>query len=385
MKRLTVPKDARAFVVVTAVLSAMLAVAIPALATTGTAPGLGVATSFAVLAGSAVTNTGPSVISGDVGVSPGSAITGFSGPPNGTVINGSIHQTDATAAQAEADLTTAYNNAAGQKSCTDETGKVLGQDIGTAANPLLPGVYCFTSSAQLTGALHLSTSGVYIFQVVSTLTTASDSSVVLESGASACDVYWQVGSSATLGTRTNFAGTIMALTDISVLDAVVIQGRALARNGQVSLINDKITTPSCGAAASGTTLTSSANPTVVGQSVTFTATVAGGAGGTVTFYDMNTPLGSATVDSAGHATLTTSALGSGNHTITAVFSGTPGRLPSESPPLTQTVTSVPGLPQSGSGGAASPGGMPRSILAMALATLLAAAGISLWRRQVSVP
>ena len=239
----------RSFAIAT-VVAASAALAIPALAVTGTAPGLGTATSFAILAGSTVTNTGPTVVSGDLGVSPGTAVTGFGGPPQGTVTNGTIHAKDATAAQAEADLTTAYDNAAGQKPCTAETGKVLGQDVGTAASPLPPGVYCFTSSAQLTGALYLSGAGVYIFQVVSTLVTAPGSSVVLENGASACQIFWQVAKSATLDTTTRFEGTIMALASISINNGVVLEGRALARNGQVSLINDTITRPTCGATPS---------------------------------------------------------------------------------------------------------------------------------------
>lgn len=242
----------RSFAIAT-VVAATAALAIPALAVTGTAPDLGTAASFAILAGSTVTNTGPTVVSGDLGVSPGTtgpAVTGFGGPPQGTVTNGTIHDKDATAAQAQADLTTAYNNAAGQKPCTDETGMVLGQGIGTAASPLPPGVFCFTSSAQLTGALYLSGAGVYIFQVVSTLITAPGSSVVLENGASACQIFWQVGSSATLDTTTRFEGTIMALTSISINNGVVLEGRALARNGQVSLINDTITRPTCGTTTS---------------------------------------------------------------------------------------------------------------------------------------
>ncbi|MBJ7608169.1 MAG: DUF3494 domain-containing protein [Candidatus Dormibacteraeota bacterium] len=326
-----------------AALAAAVALATPALALTGTAPGLGVAKSFAVLGGSTVTNTGPSYISGDLGVSAGSAVTGF-GP--GIVVNGTIHAADGVAANAQSDLTTAYNNAAGQQPCTDETGKVLGQDVGTSATPLPPGVYCFSSSAQLTGALHLSGAGVYIFQIASTLTTAPGSSVFLDSNASACQIFWQVGSSATLDTTTTFKGTLMALASISVNNGVNIEGRALARTGQVSLINDTITVPSCAGAAptptaSSTTESSSSNPSPVGQPVSITATVPGASGGTVTYYDGTTPLGSAPVNGAGNATLTTSTLAAGTHPITAVFSGTPTLLPSTSTPLVQTVTGPP--------------------------------------------
>ncbi|MGI8535462.1 MAG: ice-binding family protein, partial [Mycobacteriales bacterium] len=153
--------------------------------------GLGTATPFAVLAGSTVTNTGPSVINGDLGVSPQTAVTGF---PPGTV-NGTIHAADAVAGQAQAALTTAYNDAAGRAPDVNLTG----QDLGGLTEPA--GVYKFDSSAGLTGALTLNAQGnpdsVFIFQIGSTLTTASASSVLLTNGAQACHVFWQVGSSAT--------------------------------------------------------------------------------------------------------------------------------------------------------------------------------------------
>ncbi|UKZ70989.1 uncharacterized protein TrAtP1_011957 [Trichoderma atroviride] len=155
---------------------------------------LGTALSFAVLGGSAVTNTGPSIISGNVGVYPGSAISGF---PPGVVVNGVIHMTDAVAAQAQADVTTAYNVAAGLPPDTDLTG----QDLGGMT--LVAGVYSFSTSAQLTGALVLDgqgdSSSVWVFQIGTTLTTATASSVILIGGASPCNVFWQVGSSATIG------------------------------------------------------------------------------------------------------------------------------------------------------------------------------------------
>jgi hypothetical protein len=200
--------------------------------------GLGTAGSFAVLAGSQVTNTGPSVINGDLGVSPGTAISGF---PPGTV-NGAVHATDGVAGQAKSDLVTAYNDAAGRTPVTSVSG-----DLG--GRKLTAGVYKATSSIGLTGALTLDAQGdpdaVFIFQVGSALTTATDSSVTLLNGAQACNVYWQIGSSATLGTRTAFKGTIMALTSISLNDGVDVQGRLLARNGAVTLINDTISRSLC--------------------------------------------------------------------------------------------------------------------------------------------
>ncbi|PNP48834.1 hypothetical protein THARTR1_10279 [Trichoderma harzianum] len=173
---------------------------------------LGTALSYAVLGGSAVTNTGPSIISGNVGVSPGTSITGI---PPGIVVNGVIHMADASAAQAQADVTTAYNAAAGLAPTADLTG----QDLGGMT--LVAGVYKFNISAQLTGPLVLDGQGnsgsVWVFQIGSTLTTATASSVILIGGASPCNVFWQVGSSATIGTTTTFVGNVLALTSITLI------------------------------------------------------------------------------------------------------------------------------------------------------------------------
>jgi hypothetical protein len=210
-------------------------------------PPLGTAGDFSVLAGSAVTNTGPTVISadagvgGNLGVSPGSAVSGF--PPGVVTPPGTLHAGDTVAAQAQADLTTAYNTAAGVACDADKTG----QDLGGLT--LTTGVYCFSSSAQLTGPLTLDAEGnpdaVFIFKVGSTLTTASNSSVVLLRGAQACNVYWQVGSSATLGTATTFSGNVLALTSITAVTSTQVQGRLLARNGAVTLDSNLIHTPAC--------------------------------------------------------------------------------------------------------------------------------------------
>jgi hypothetical protein len=207
-----------------------------------TAPSLGSAQSYAVLGGSTVTNTGPSVIGGDLGLSPGTAVTGF---PPGVVVGGAIHAADAAALAAQNSLTTAYNSAAGQ-ACTQD---LTGQDLG--GKVLTPGVYCFSTSAQLTGSLTLNAQGnagaVFIFKTGSTLTTASGSSVVMSNGGSQCNVFWQVGTSATLGTATSFAGNILALTSISLTTGANIIGRALARNGAATLDTNNITPATCAA------------------------------------------------------------------------------------------------------------------------------------------
>ncbi len=206
------------------------------------APPLGTEQSFAVLAGSTVTNTGTSVITGNLGVSPGSAVTGF---PPGIVTGGTIHAADAVALQAQSDTTTAYNSLASQACDIDLTG----QDLGGMT--LVSGVYCFSSSAQLTGTLTLNAEGnanaVWVFKTGSTLTTASNASVLLTNGGQQCNVFWQVGSSATLGTATSFVGNILALTSITVNTGANLSGRALARNGAVTLDTNNVSVAVCGA------------------------------------------------------------------------------------------------------------------------------------------
>ena len=200
---------------------------------------LGTAGSFAVLAGTTITNTGATTVTGDLGLSPGTAVTGF---PPGIVI-GTQHVADAVAVQAKTDLTTAYNDAAGQTTTQDLTG----QDLGGLT--LTPGVYSFSSSAQLTGTLTLDAGGdpdaVFIFQIGSALTTATDSKVILTGGAQACHVFWQVGSSATLGTDSNFTGNILALTSITAVTGATVDGRLLARNGAISLDTNTIVKSTC--------------------------------------------------------------------------------------------------------------------------------------------
>ena len=203
--------------------------------------------SFGVLGGSTVTNSAtPTVVNGNLGVSPGSAVTGF---PPGTVSSGTIHAADGVAAQAQSDLTIFYN----QLATTSCTTNLTGQNLGGLT--LTPGVYCFNSSAQLTGTLTLDALGnpnaTFIFQMGSTLTTASNSSVLLINNASSCGVFWQVGSSATLGTTTSLVGNIVALTSITLNSAAAVTGRLLARNGAVTLDNSQVSFCSGGAGLPG--------------------------------------------------------------------------------------------------------------------------------------
>jgi len=199
------------------------------------APSLGSAQSFAVLGASTVTNAGPTVITGDLGVSPGTAVTGF---PPGRVTGGTIHAGDATATAAQAAAHTAYANLVAQPCGTNLTGKTLGTSPGAVT--LSPGVYCFNSSAQLTGTLTLDGSGLYVFKMGTTLTTASKSSVVLAKGATAGNVFWQVGSSATLGTNTVFVGSILANISDTVTTGASVTGRVFALTGAVTLSENRI-------------------------------------------------------------------------------------------------------------------------------------------------
>lgn len=228
--------------------------------------GLGTAASFAILAGQTVTNTGPSVISGDLGLSPGSAVTGF---PPGKVDNGTMYVADAVALQAQADVTTAYNDAAGRSPTATVTADLGGQT-------LLPGVYT-GATLGLTGTLTLDAQGdpnaVFVFQTASTLITASSSTVAMINGGSPCNVFWQVTSSATLATNSVFVGTVLALTSISASTGATVTGRLLARNGAVTLDTNTINGASCTGGSSTTTTTATTTTPTTGVANTPTTAV----------------------------------------------------------------------------------------------------------------
>ena len=232
---------------------------------------LGTAANYSVLAGSTVTNTGNSVLNSSAGLWPGTSITGF--PPGVVTAPGIIDATSAAAQQAQSNLTAAYNNAAGRSI-----------DATTAADltnlVLLGGVYAAPSKGamSLSGPLVLDGAGnpnsVWIFQTNSSLITGSGSSVSLINSAQACNVFWQVGSSATLGTNSVFVGNILALTSITVTTGATVQGRALARNGAVTLDTNRFTQPLCNlnapttTTASPTTTPNGAETTVNGPTTT---------------------------------------------------------------------------------------------------------------------
>jgi hypothetical protein len=198
---------------------------------------LGAADSFGVLGASTVTNTGVSTVNGDLGVSPGTAVTGS------PTINGTLHAGDATAGQAHADLATAYADAAGRT-----PDRSIPADLGGVT--LTPGVYAYgtvglTAGTTLTLDAQGNPAAVFILQAGSTLITGAGTHVTLSGGAQACNVFWQVGSSATLGASSVLTGTILASTSITIGGGVTIDGRALARDGAVTMDNDTVTTPHC--------------------------------------------------------------------------------------------------------------------------------------------
>lgn len=212
----------------------ILTLALTARAQQQTAINLGSAGTYSVLAATTVTNTGPSIINGNLGVWPGTAVTGF-GPG---VINGTEDAGDVAAHHAQASLTIAYNDAAGRTAV--HIGSLAGDISGLT---LTPGLYKSTSALSLVGTLTLHGSGVYIIQIESALTVGSGASVVLSGGATAADVFWQVGSSATIGTTAEFKGTILAFTSISLATGANLEGRALASNGAVTLQANDVTIP----------------------------------------------------------------------------------------------------------------------------------------------
>ena len=277
---------------------------------------LGAATTFGVLAASTVTNTGPTVINGDIGVSPGTSITGFSAPPNGT-FTGTAHVADGVAAQAQSDLTTAFNTAASLTPTTSGLADLTGLS-------LTPGVYA-GGELSLSGNLTLdgSASSVWVFQAESTLITSSVSTITLTGGATACNVFWQVGSSATLGDNSFFVGTIMAQQSITAVTSASIEGRLLARTGAVTLDTNQVTVPTGCSGTFGTistspVITSAAPPSAtVGTPYTHTITATGTPAPTFTVTTGSLPAGLQLDAATGVISGTPTTSGSFTFTVTA--------------------------------------------------------------------
>ncbi|MFW7415340.1 ice-binding family protein [Demequina sp. SO4-18] len=238
---------------------------------------LGTAATYGVLGASTVTNTGPTVVNGDLGLSPGTSITGFGGAPDG-MVNGTVHQTDAEATQAQSDALVGYDTAASLSPTQTGVGELAGLS-------LTPGVYTggeLALSGNGTLTLAGSADSVWVFQAASTLTVGSASQIVITGGASACNVFWQVGSSATIGTAADFSGTVLADQSVTATTGATIEGRLIALNGAVTLDTNTITAPTgCAPAAApyetvAPTITSG-EPTdaVVGEDYEFTVTADG--------------------------------------------------------------------------------------------------------------
>ncbi len=272
---------------------------------------MGTAANYSVLAATTVTNTNLSVLGQSVGLSPGTSVTGF--PPGVVLPPALIETTNATTIQAQIDLTAAYVDAAGRSvEFTQTNPDLVGQT-------LVPGVYAATAKAPLglSGQLVLdgqnNPNAVFIFQTDSTLITSSGSSIILINGATECNVFWQVGSSATLGTGSVFVGSILALTSVTVQSGVIVRGRALARNGAVTLDNAVFTQPSCvpsvAVAPTTTTTTAPATTTTVAQTgttVAATTTIAAAVNTASTpVFDVT----EITLPETGRSTGSTSALG----------------------------------------------------------------------------
>ncbi len=305
-------------------------------ASAATTVNLGSASSYAVLAGSTITNTGSTTITGDIGLSPGTAVTGF--PPG--IVSGTTQVANAQSLAAQTSATAAYLTAASATPATSIAGGVLG---GLTLNP---GVYNYTSALSLTGTLTLNAGGnpaaVFIIQSGSTLTTASGSAVMLAGNAQACNVFWQVGSSATLGTTTSFAGTILALTSATLNSGAQVNGRVFAQTGAVTLDGNAITVPTCAATTVTTTTTSPTTTTTTSPTTTTTTP----------------PTTTTTVP------------------VTTTTSPTT---------TTTTRTIVPkGAPKTGEGGTAGPGSAPQLLLgigALLLAAITGATAIRTRRRS----
>jgi len=202
---------------------------------------LGSAAKFAILAATTVTSSGATTVNGNLGVSPGTTVTGS------PTVNGTMHLGDPTAAQAQSDLTIAYNDAAGRPG-----GAAVSGNLGGLT--LFPGLYTSTSSLEITsGDLTLDAHGdanaVFIFQVPTTFITTVGRQVILSNGATACHVFWQVGSSATFGAASIIKGNVLAYTSITLNTGATLEGRALAQNGAVALDDNSIATIPSGAPA----------------------------------------------------------------------------------------------------------------------------------------
>ena len=282
---------------------------------------LGNADPFVVLAGQTITNTGTTTINGDIGISPGSSLTG--GPPL-MVLHGTSHVADPVALGAQAALGTAFDNAAGQTPAT-----AIPSELG--GSTLVPGIYSsgvFTITNTLTLDAGNNPNAVFVFQSAATLNAAAGSRVNLINGASPCNVFWLVRSSATLETTANFSGNILALTDVHLRTGATVQGRVLARNGEVTLDANTITRPACGATPTPPVIAAPGAPTGVtvtpgnGQAVvSWTPSVSGGA---ATSFTVTASPGGMSVTTTGTTATVTGLTNGTSYTFTVTATNSAG-------------------------------------------------------------
>ncbi|WP_329426181.1 ice-binding family protein [Streptosporangium sp. NBC_01495] len=297
---------------------------------------LGTATNFAVLAGTRVADTGATVVTGELGVSPGTAATGF--PPG--VVAGAVYTADSVAAQAQADLATAYDNAVRRPGTASLPAQLGGLTVK-------PGVYNPVSGAfQIAGELTLDGQGnpnaVFVLRAPG-LVTAPASAVRLANGAQACNVFWQVGGSATLGANSNFVGNVLALNSITAADGATVNGRLLAREGTVNLDGATVTRSACAVVPSRQTSTKLAafcDPEAPGHLTLVANVTSSGAAplaGPVEFFANGVSQDKSQSDDGGRASLTVSHVPTRTHEFVAAFAGTNRLDPSTSPVLTVPV------------------------------------------------
>jgi len=338
--------------------------------------GLGTAASYGALGASELTNTGPTVVTGDIGVSPGSSVTGFTGAPDG-MFTGSLHQTDAAAAQAQSDVTTAFNAAAGLTPTTSGLSELNGLS-------LVPGVYSGGALALAdNGVLTLagSADSVWVFQAASSLTIGSATQIIVTGGANACNVFWEIGSSASLGTGAQFQGTILAKESITATTGATIIGRLLANTAAVTLDTNTITVPT-GCTPPGTVSTS---PTITsgtpiaataGTPYSYPVTATGSPAPTYTVTSGSLPVGLTLNGTTGVISGTPTTPGSSTFTLTV----TNGTAPDTSGTYTieTAAAASAGSSASTASGAAELADTGGDVTGpLLLASLLAAAGVAL--------